>query len=149
MNKPLSKRVGNQVRILHYEKELKSLVRQQLDRVEPGLVEADGGREREVASGRIDITARDRYGNLVVIELKAGPCPTGALEQVLAYSHDLEGETGRPCRAVLMAADFSPRLEAAAKSARDVFLVRYALSEMAFPGSHITRTLWRGADEAG
>jgi RecB family endonuclease NucS len=138
-----SKRVLNQVRILHYEKELKTLVRQQLDQVEPGLVEADGGREREVASGRIDITARDRYGHYVVIELKAGPCPHGALEQVLAYSTDLEEETGLPCRAVLMAADFSPRLEAAAKRARDVFLVRYALDQMAFLNRSGVETIWR------
>jgi RecB family endonuclease NucS len=138
-----SKRVGNQVRILHYEKELKMLVRQQLDRVEPGLVEADGGREREVASGRIDITARDRYGNFVVIELKAGPCPNGALEQMLAYSADMEAETGVPCRAVLLAAEFSPRLESAAKRAHDVFLVRYALSDMACFAPAETRTIWR------
>ena len=138
-----SKRVANQVRILHYEKELKMLVRQQLERVEPGLVEADGGHEREVASGRIDITARDRYGNCVVIELKAGPCPNGAREQVLAYSADMEAETGVPCRAVLLAADFSPRLESAAKRAHDVFLVRYALSDMACFAPAETRTIWR------
>lgn len=138
-------RVRNMVRILHYETELKSLVRQQLEQVEPGLVAADGGHEREVASGRIDITARDRYGNWVVIELKAGPCPIGALEQVLAYSSDLEAETGVPCRAVLMAADFSKRLEAAAKRARDVFLVRYALSDMAFREARHVRSYWRDA----
>lgn len=92
-----STRVLNKTRLVHYEKELKTLLRRQLDKVEPGLVAADDGREREVASGRIDITARDVDGNFVVIELKAGPCPAGALEQVLGYSSDLEEETGTRC----------------------------------------------------
>lgn len=95
--------------------------------VEPGLVEADGGHERSVATGKIDIVARDLAGHFVVIELKAGPCPHSALEQVLAYSSDLEAETGTPCRAILVAAQFSERIRAAAKRARDVSLVTYEL----------------------
>jgi RecB family endonuclease NucS len=129
-----SKRVKTQTRILHYEKELKALLRAQLEKVEPGLVADDGGREREVASGRIDITARDADGNFVVIELKVGPCPTGALEQVLGYSSDLEEETGLRCRAVLVASEFSQRQRAAAKRARDVHLVTYQVERMDFGG---------------
>jgi RecB family endonuclease NucS len=128
---PKSKRTRNITRILHYEKELKSLLRRQLECVEPGLVEADGGRERAVATGKIDITALDANGHYVVIELKVGPCPHGALEQVLAYSTDLEAETGQPCRAVLVASDFSDRLRSAAKRARDVHLVVYQVDGMA------------------
>jgi RecB family endonuclease NucS len=127
---PISKRARNQTRILHYEKELKALLRRQLEVVEPGLVAADGGHERAVATGRIDITALDAQGNFVVIELKVGPCPNGALEQVLAYSTDLEAETGRPCRAMLVASDFSARLRSAAKQARDVHLVVYQVKGM-------------------
>jgi RecB family endonuclease NucS len=127
-----SKRVRTQTRIFAYEKELKSTLRRQLERVEPGLVEADGGQERAVATGKVDITARDKDGNYVVIELKVGPCPNGALEQVLAYSTDLEAETGTPCRAVLVAAQFSDRLRAAAKRARDVYLVTYQLEGIGF-----------------
>jgi RecB family endonuclease NucS len=125
-----SRRVRNAARIFSYEKELKSALRRQLGRVEPGLVEADGGRERAVATGKIDITARDKNGHFVVIELKAGPCPIGALEQVLAYSNDLEEETGTPCRAVLVASQFSDRLRAAASRARDVSLVTYELNRV-------------------
>ncbi len=112
-------------RVLYYEKELKELLRAQLDRIEPGLVEADNGQEREVATGRIDITARDAQGHFVVIELKVGPCPVGALEQVLGYSADIEEETGAPCRAVLVASQFSERIQAAAKRTRDLHLVCY------------------------
>jgi RecB family endonuclease NucS len=127
-----SKRVRTQTRIFAYEKELKSTLRRQLERVEPGLVEADGRRERIVATGKIDITAHDKDGNFVVIELKVGPCPNGALEQVMAYSTDLETETGMPCRAVLVASQFSDRLRAAAKRARDVYLVTYQLEGIGF-----------------
>jgi hypothetical protein len=67
-----------------------------------------------------------------VIELKVGPCPNGALEQVMAYSTDLETETGMPCRAVLVASQFSDRLRAAAKRARDVYLVTYQLEGIGF-----------------
>ena len=95
--------------------------------VEEGLVEADGGHERSVATGKIDIVARDVAGNFVVIELKVGPCPHGALEQVMAYSTDLETETGLPCRAVLVASQFSDRIRAAALRARDISLVTYEL----------------------
>ncbi|MFM8542122.1 MAG: endonuclease NucS domain-containing protein, partial [Chakrabartia sp.] len=77
----------------------------------------------KLPSGRIDITARDRDGNFVVIELKVGSCPTGALEQVLGYSADLEEETGRLCRAVLVEASFSTSQRSAAKRAQDVHLV--------------------------
>jgi RecB family endonuclease NucS len=127
-----SKRVRTAARIFHYEHELKRSIRRQLDRVEPGLVAADDGRERVVATGKIDITARDVNGHFVVIELKAGPCPNGALEQVLAYSSDLEAETGTPCRAVLVASEFSDRIRAAAKRAHELYLVTYQLDGMGF-----------------
>jgi RecB family endonuclease NucS len=123
-------RARTKARIFSYERELKSALRRQLALVEPGLVEADGGRERAVATGRIDITARDRNGHFVVIELKAGPCPHGALEQVLAYSTDLEAETGTPCRAVLVASEFSERLRAAARRATGIALVTYELDQV-------------------
>lgn len=114
-------------RLFRYERELQDAIRRQLTQVEPGLVEADGGRERLVATGKIDIVALDLAGRFVVIELKVGPCPHGALEQVLAYSTDLEAETGMPCRAILVASQFSDRIRAAAKRARDISLVTYEL----------------------
>ena len=122
-------------RIFHYERELKISLRSQLELVEPGLVEADGGHERVVATGKIDITARDANGHFVVIELKAGPCPHGALEQVLAYSSDLETETGTPCRAILVASEFPERIRAAAKRATEVYLVTYELGPIGVGGS--------------
>lgn len=123
-------RANTKERVFRYESELKAALRRELNLVEPGLVEADGGREGIVATGRIDITARDSNGRYVVIELKAGPCPNGALEQVLAYSSDLEAETGTPCRAVLVASEFSERQRAAARRARDVALFTYEVARV-------------------
>lgn len=130
-----SKRVRIAARIFQYEKELKHYLRERLELVEPGLKLADGERELEVATGKIDITAEDINGNYVVIELKAGTCPTGALEQVMGYSTDLEAETGKPCRAVIVASDFPARIRAAAKRANEVYLVTYQIESMNVSGS--------------
>jgi endonuclease len=116
---------ASQVRHFHSERELNMLMRRKLNDVEPGLVAADNGRERAVATGKIDITALDIKGNYVVIELKLGPCPNGAIEQVLAYSSDLEQETGKPCRSIIVASEFSDRQRAAATRANDLYLVTY------------------------
>jgi RecB family endonuclease NucS len=129
--KPLSPE-RTSVRIYRYERELQRAVRQQLEMVEPGLVVVDGGRERAVATGKIDITAMDANGHYVVIELKAGACPNGALEQLLAYSSDLESETGTPCRSVLVASQFSERIIAASLRARDVSLFTYEVGDVHF-----------------
>jgi RecB family endonuclease NucS len=50
-------------------------LRANIDQLEPGLTVIDGGNERKVASGFIDITARDRSGATVVIELKKAGHP--------------------------------------------------------------------------
>jgi RecB family endonuclease NucS len=135
MSEEESSRVSTSARLFHYEKELKFAVRRHLEMVEAGLVEADSGHERKVSTGNTDITARDANGHFVVIELKAGPCPNGALEQVLAYTNDLEIETGTPCRAVLVASAFSDRLRGAANRARDISLVTYEVGQVNLDGN--------------
>jgi RecB family endonuclease NucS len=113
--------------VFQNERDMQAAIRRELSMFEPGLVEADGGRERVVASGKIDITARDANGHFVVIELKAGNCPAGALAQVLAYSSDLERETGTPCRSVLVASQFSQRLCTAADRTQSLMLFTYEI----------------------
>jgi hypothetical protein len=110
------------------EREMQAQVRLQIGQIEEGLKVADGGSETPVATGRIDIVARDANGMLVAIELKAGKCPAGALEQVLAYSHSLSLERNEPVRAMLIAGSFSDRIRAAAKRANDVVLKTYTYS---------------------
>jgi hypothetical protein len=71
------------------EKEMQTAVRADIGSLEPGLSIVDDGNERVVATGKIDILARDASNRLVAIELKAGSCPAGAIEQVLGYAQAL------------------------------------------------------------
>jgi hypothetical protein len=80
------------------ERDLQNALRANIEQLETGLTIIDSGRERKVASGFIDITARDSFGITVVIELKrAGASDREAIGQILAYIGDLieEGETVR------------------------------------------------------
>lgn len=116
--------------LFRYERELQAAVRRQLDALEPGLQAADGGTERAVATGRIDILG-ESGDELVVIELKAGACPSGALEQALGYTTDIEVETGRKTRTILVAGDFPERIRSAARRIGGLRLVTYKL-QLAF-----------------
>jgi hypothetical protein len=107
------------------EKEMQAAVRKQLSNIEPGLLEADGGTEVSTSTGRLDILAKDARGGHVVIELKAGVCPPGAIEQVLGYAQSIEEERGGKARALLIAADFPDRMRAAAKRIPSVQLLTY------------------------
>lgn len=118
----------NAVTIFKYEAELQAAVRAQLGALEQGLEEDDDGYEELLETGRSDILARDAQGVAVVIELKAGKCPKGAIEQVLGYAQD-RLESGEPAvRAFLIAGEFSARLRAAAKQIPSLELKTYRLA---------------------
>lgn len=125
--------INNQVEgsFFRLEREMQLAVRSQLDQLESGLREDDGGSEIVTATGRPDIVARDKTGKLVAIELKAGLCPAGALEQVLGYAQSLTDEKGESVRAILIASEFPDRIKAAAKRVPDLVLYRYRF-EMRF-----------------
>lgn len=109
------------------EREMQVQVRKQLGAIESGLQAIDGGNEVVVPTGRIDILARDASSKLVVIELKAGKCPAGAIEQLLAYTYDIEDMHGQPARSILIAGAFSDRQRAAGRRA-DIELKTYSYS---------------------
>jgi len=83
--------------------------------------------QRSVASGRIDILARDAQGTTVVIELKAVRAGRDAVAQILAYMGDLM-EDGTPVSGLLVAPDFDPRAVSAARAVPGLRLVRYGFS---------------------
>ncbi len=114
--------------LFRLEQDMQAAVRRQLNELESGLVADDDGVERRVATGKIDIVARDKDKKLVVIELKAGPCPPTALEQVLGYADALAEETGEDVRAYLIAGEFADRTRAAARRTRGLKLKTYEFS---------------------
>lgn len=103
------------------ERDLQQALRANISQLELGLVIADGGKERQVPSGRIDITAKDRYGWTVAIELKVGKADRDAVAQVLSYIGDLGDST----RGIIVAGDFAPNALSAARAAHHIELKRY------------------------
>jgi Holliday junction resolvase-like predicted endonuclease len=117
------------------EKEMQRAIRSDLESLEAGLVAIDDGVEVTVefdsSFGRIDILARDMQGGLVVIELKAGPCPAGAIEQTLSYVNAIAIDRDEKARAILIAGSFRDRLLAAARQIPNLTLKTYSY-KMAF-----------------
>jgi RecB family endonuclease NucS len=110
------------------ERDMQVALRENIGQLDPSLRIVDGGTERHVATGRIDILAEDREGSLVVIELKADEARDSALTQVLGYIGALKEEEGRDdVRGILVARGFSSRVLYAARTA-GVNLVRYGYS---------------------
>jgi endonuclease len=115
-------------RTFSLEKDLQAALRGYITQLEAGLTIIDGGTERTVPSGRIDILARDESGNTVVIELKAVKAPRDAVAQVLAYMGDIQMQSETPVRGILVAPDFDPRALSAARIVPSLALHTYAFS---------------------
>lgn len=120
--------IEESARTFTMEKDLQAALRMSIAQLEPGLTVIDGGMEKVVPSGRIDILARDASGTLVVIELKAVKAPRDAVAQVLAYMGDLHGEAQGRVRGMLIAPDFEPKAVAAALVVPTLKLVRYGFT---------------------
>ncbi len=112
--------------VLSLEKDLNAALRQNIAQIEPGLTVIDNGKERTVASGRIDILAQDAQGRKLVIELKAVKAPRDAVAQVLAYMGDIQAEYGGDVRGLLIAPDFDPRAVSAARMVPALALQRFS-----------------------
>ena len=106
------------------ERDLQLALRKNIEQLEQGLRIADNGKELAVESGRIDITAKDRHGRTVVIELKAGAADREAVAQTLAYIGDLMRRK-KSVRGILVAGDFPARTIAAARATPNLRLKKY------------------------
>lgn len=116
------------LRTFSMERDLQTALRASISQLEPGLTVIDGGAERGVPSGRIDILARDAAGAFVVIELKAVKAQRDAVAQVLAYMGDLHDEAQGRIRGILVAPDFDAKATAAARVVPGLKLIRYSFS---------------------
>jgi RecB family endonuclease NucS len=106
------------------ETELHKALRANIEQLEAGLKIIDGGKERTVPSGKIDITTEDRKGKTVVIELKSGMADRDAVGQIASYLGDI-ANGGPGVRGILIAHEFSPRALAAARMISCLELRRY------------------------
>jgi RecB family endonuclease NucS len=108
------------------ERDLQSALRANIGQLEPGLRIIDAGRERATEAGRIDITALDDTGAVVVIELKAGMATPDAVAQILAYMGTVVESENKPVRGILVAGDFHKRVVLASRAIPNLTLRKYA-----------------------
>ena len=108
------------------ERDLQKALRANIEQLEAGLRITDGGVERTVEAGRIDITAEDSNGNLVIIELKAGKAELPSIGQLLSYMGSADFDSSQSVRGILVANEFDARLVTAAKAVPNVSLVGYS-----------------------
>ena len=127
-------------RLIGLERDLQAALRGCIEELESGLHITDGGNERSVASGFIDITAKDRNGKIVVIELKAGTARREAIGQVLSYMGDVAEEESAEVRGILVAGEFDDKARAAARVVPGLSLRRYRVKfEFSPPGETASR----------
>jgi RecB family endonuclease NucS len=117
------------------ERDLEIALRENIEALEPGLRIVDGGKQRTVDGFRLDITAEDTAGRLVILELKAGTANRDAVSQLLAYVGALleQGET-REIRGILVAHEFDRTAKLAARAVGSISLIRYGFQFTFEPG---------------
>jgi endonuclease len=108
------------------ERDLQAALRVNLEQLEPGLHIIDGEKERRTEAGWIDITAEDKDGVIVIIELKAGTADDKAIAQILSYMGAMASNSQKPIRGILVAGDFTPRTTFAAQMVPNLELRKYA-----------------------
>ena len=117
------RREGKQFEV---ERHLQDELRKEITQLEAGLEIADGGLERSVESGFIDILAKDPTGALVVIELKTGIAKRETIGQVVGYMGDLLNEDQSvPVRGIIVAAEFDKSCRSGVRVIPDLKLKRY------------------------
>lgn len=113
-------------KLFDLEAHLQSALRMEIEQLEAGLQIVDNGIERSVASGEIDILARDAQGSLVVIELKRDLARRDTIGQILGYMGDLMVEEhDQQVRGIIVAGDFDKSCMGAARAIPSLCLKRY------------------------
>lgn len=115
---------------LSLERDLHSYLAKRVNEIENGLVLVENGNEYPTDVGRIDLLAKDKQGNNVVIELKVGKAKDSALGQLLGYMGciALSSTEHIQTRGILVASEFEQRVVYAARGLPHVKLVKYRVS---------------------
>jgi hypothetical protein len=108
------------------ERDLEDHLVRNLESLEPGL--ALLARQETIEVGRIDILARARNGDTVIIELKAGEARDSAIGQIARYIGWYARKDGRAPRAYLVAGMFPDAVRYAAGAIPGLRLVTYKVS---------------------
>lgn len=113
---------------LSLEKDLQSYLSSNLNKIEEGLELIENGIEYKTKAGYIDLLAKDKNDNYVVLELKAGKGKDAAIGQTLGYIGALTNELKTDkIRGIIVASDFDERLKYAAISLNNLTLVKYSI----------------------
>jgi RecB family endonuclease NucS len=107
------------------ERDLQIALRSNIEQLEQGLKIIDEGKEQTTEAGRIDITAKDQQGGIVIIELKAGAATSDCIAQILSYMGALSESEQKSVRGILVAGDFPPRVVFAARAVPNLQLKKY------------------------
>jgi len=107
------------------ERDLQKALRSNIKQFEQGLKIIDEEKELTTEAGRIDITAKDQQGAIVVIELKAGAANPDCVAQILSYMGALSEKGQKHIRGILVAGDFHPRVVFAARAEPNLQLKKY------------------------
>jgi RecB family endonuclease NucS len=108
------------------ERDLQIALRSNIEQIEQGFKIIDEGKEQTTEAGRIDITAEDKNGAIVVIELKAGAATPDSIAQILSYMGALSETQNKSVRGILVAGEFPPRVVFAARAVPNLQLKKYS-----------------------
>jgi RecB family endonuclease NucS len=109
------------------ERDLQKALRSNIEQLEKGLKVTDKGKEQITDAGRIDITAKDKQNNTVVIELKAGEAKPESVTQILAYMGVISKKK-QSVRGILVAGEFNDRVVFAANAVPNLQLKKYTFN---------------------
>jgi RecB family endonuclease NucS len=116
---------------LSLERDLHTYLAGRVEKIEQGLEIVENGVEYLTDAGKIDILAKDKANNLVVIELKAGKAKDSAFGQLLGYIGCITTSAefkNRKIRGIIVASNFEQRVIYAARGLPNIKLIKYQLS---------------------
>ena len=116
------------------ERDLEQYIIRDLSQIEDGLKlyseKGISGQQFNTEVGRIDILAKDKNNDFVVIELKAGTANYSVIGQILGYISWIRKNLakGKRVRGIIIADDFDKRVKYASLELTNITLKRYEVS---------------------